>query len=326
MKNMMTPSERRKFLRKQFTKLLLASLLLNTMILLTMLTSSPKVSPASTWMTAVDQVGYKVHPASNQQDLVRLHADAKHLTKEQCMACHGTMIKSRLVLHRLHLTSELLPGLVCHDCHQSISLEKRSNLKSVRVVNVGFCKKCHSAFPGLKSSSAMKPDDFKADCTTCHSGKHAFKHAQPYLSQIVAPRECPGCHGGRVLPWTPKHERDDWVAAHGAVALQVGQQSCGKCHEYGLEFCADCHRKKPPSHQPRDLWLGEHQVRAKQDTRTCFTCHKADFCKKCHVNHTAGWRDRHFEYVVRNGNDMCRHCHSDSFCAGCHVNGGAALP
>ena len=307
-------------------KLILASILLNLVILASFLTSSPQVSPASGWMTAIDTVMYKASPITGKSELQKLHFEAKKLTKERCMACHGSMIESKLVLHRIHLTSDLLPGLVCHDCHQSISLEKRSNAKVVRLVDVGFCKKCHSAFPGLKSDSPMKPEDFKADCTTCHTGKHAFKHGQPYLSQVIAPRECPGCHGGRVLPWNPAHEKDDWVQAHGLQALKVGVQSCMKCHEFGLAFCNECHSRKPPSHEPRDRWLQLHRQRAKQETRTCFTCHVAKFCKRCHVNHTPGWRERHFKFVVENGTDLCEKCHSVSFCSSCHIGGGPPIP
>ncbi len=241
------------------------------------------------------------------------------------MACHGTMIERKFTLHKIHLTSELLPGLVCHDCHKSISLEKRSNTHVVRLVDVGVCKQCHSPFPGLNPKSPMKPEDFKADCTTCHSGKHAYRHEKPYLSHVIAPRECAGCHGGRVLPWTPAHEQDDWVTAHGKQALKVGTDSCMKCHEYGLQFCQDCHSKKPPSHQPRDAWLGKHQAAAKADTRSCFTCHQADFCKRCHVNHTPTWRDTHMSYVVKNGTSACMNCHSQTFCETCHVSSNPRL-
>ncbi|HEY3318059.1 MAG TPA: hypothetical protein VGK50_06520 [Coriobacteriia bacterium] len=317
--------ERKKFLHKQWIKVLLASLLLNTLILAGMLTSSPTVSPASTWMTAVDTAVYKVRPVSGGQALADLHARASQLSKEQCMACHGTMIASKFTIHRLHLTSELLPGLVCHDCHKKISLEKRSNTHVVRLVDVGVCKKCHSPFPGLQPTSPMKPADFKADCTTCHSGKHAYRHDQPYLSHVIAPRECAGCHGGRVLPWTAAHEKDDWVAKHGKIALVVGKSTCMKCHELGFAFCNDCHSKKPPSHQPREMWLLQHQTAAKSSTPSCFTCHKPDFCKKCHVNHTANWRNEHFKFVIKNGADACLNCHSATFCETCHVSGKQML-
>lgn len=307
--------------RKTKVKLILASILLNAFILASFLTSSPQVTPASTWLTGVAKIAYAVSPVTGKAGLEKLHAEATKLSKEQCMACHGPMRESRLPLHRIHLTSDLLPGLVCHDCHESISLEARSNVKVVKLVNVGFCKQCHSPFPGLDKNSPMKPEDFQADCTTCHTGKHAFKHGKSYLSQVIAPRECAGCHGGRVLPWTPGHEKEDWVQKHGPEALTVGSKTCMKCHEFGLQFCNDCHKRKPPSHEPRENWLNVHKARAKADTRVCFTCHEPRFCKNCHVNHTEGWRDRHMAFVVENGTETCDKCHSQSFCAACHVSG-----
>lgn len=300
-------------------RLILASILLNAVILASFLTSSPTVSPASGWITAFDRLVYRLEPVSTKAGLQDLHASASKLSKEQCVACHGSMVGSRLPFHRIHLTSDLLPGLACHECHAKVSLEPRSNEKVVRLVDVGFCKSCHSPFTGLSPTSTMKPIDFKADCTTCHSGKHAFKHKQPFLSHVIAPRECPGCHGGRVLPWQAGHELDTWIKEHGQQAFKVGVDSCMRCHEYGLQFCTDCHKNKPPTHALRDKWLLEHRPQAKTDTRACFTCHKAQDCRRCHINHAAGWRADHAPIVLREGTDLCQKCHSTTFCSSCHI-------
>ena len=182
-------SERKRFdVNRSWIKLLLATILLNALILASFATSTPARSPAGTWITAGYRALYRVRPVTDRRQLVWIHKDAKNVSKEQCTACHGTILESQVLLHRIHLTSELLPGLSCHDCHVSVSLEVRSNQRVVRWVDEGVCKKCHSAFPGLDPNSPMKPSDFKADCTTCHSGNHAFRHDQPYLSQIIAPR------------------------------------------------------------------------------------------------------------------------------------------
>ena len=269
---------------RSWAKLLGASVLLNVIIVAGFMTATPTVSPAATWATGFWRAYYKVRPMSDQADLVVLHNKSATLQMEQCVACHGNMRSSKLRLHSIHLGSDLLPGLTCPTCHTKVSLEKRSNVKVVRLVDVGVCKKCHSEFPGLQANSPMKPTDFKADCTTCHSGKHAPRHEALYLSHVIAPSECAGCHGGRVLPWTPAHELDTWVQAHGDEALRVGVPSCMKCHEYGLAFCNECHKQKPPSHLPRGEWLTKHPALARADTRRCFTCHTTASCKKCHVS------------------------------------------
>ncbi|MCL4498874.1 MAG: hypothetical protein M1335_01350 [Chloroflexi bacterium] len=299
-------------------KLFLASALFNVFVVATFLTSSPKTSPASTWITALDKTLYKVGIKSSS-DLKALHLNSSNLSKEECVACHGNMFNSKVQLHKLHLTSELLPGLQCNDCHDRIELGGKSNVKVVHEVNVGFCKKCHSPFPGLNPVSPMKPTDAQADCKTCHSGKHTFRHAQPYLSQVIASQECYGCHGGRVLPTFAEHENDDWIQQHGKYALN-NTEPCMKCHGYGLEFCKQCHSKKPPSHYPVDNWRHQHGINAQRDTNVCFACHDPQtFCKKCHIGHTPNWRSTHWQVVMANGMAPCVRCHSATFCEGCHT-------
>lgn len=315
--------KRQRDLRSAKMRLAVSAIALNLLLVATFFTSSPQVSPASGWIVAVDRVLYAANLKSGGS-LALLHANASRLSKEDCIACHGTMKSHRLALHRIHLTSDLIPDLSCTDCHDKIAVQPKSNKNVVHVVNVAFCKKCHSAFPGSNSrNSAMKPEDSQADCTTCHSGKHAFRHAQPYLSQIIGSRECLVCHGGRILPWTPMHERGDWVQRHGKTALGDIPR-CMKCHEYGLAFCNECHQNKPPSHRPRQRWLVVHKRAAKEETRACFTCHKASYCKRCHINHTAGWRETHSRIVIEAGTEPCMSCHSMSFCEGCHV--GSSRP
>ena len=305
---------------RSWTKLILATVLLNLLILAAFTTSTPERSPASAWETIAYQLRFKIAPVTDKAQLAALHLNSANLSKAECVACHGTMLDSSVSLHRIHLTSELLPGLVCHDCHRRIDLTTRGNTVVVKWVDEGFCKKCHSIFPGLLPNSPMKPENFKEDCTTCHSGRNTFRHEQPYLSQIIAPKECPGCHGGRVLPWTPLHEQPDWLQTHGPEALRVGTASCFKCHDYGLKFCDNCHKIRPPSHNPRDQWLVNHPQAAQADTRACFTCHQADFCKKCHVNHVPDWLKLHPATVKAGGTAPCQKCHSLSFCSYCHAS------
>jgi len=306
-------------LRTSKLKLAGAVLALNALIIATFLTSTPTVSPASTWIVAANRVLYSAN-LKRSGSLAELHAKASTLSKEDCIACHGTMKGHKLALHRIHLTSDLIPGLSCTNCHDRIAVQPKSNTKVVHVVNVAFCKKCHSPFPASSDpNSAMKPEDSQADCRTCHSGRHALRHAQPYLSQIVGSRECLVCHGGSILPWTAKHEQADWISEHGKSALG-NVPRCMKCHEYGLAFCTECHRNKPPSHQPRPRWLEVHKNAARRDTRACFTCHKTSYCKRCHINHATGWLKTHPEFVVSGGAQPCLKCHSASFCDGCHLS------
>jgi len=308
---------------KSWIKLILAMVLLNCLILAAFLTSTPQTTPASEWLTLAFQARYKLAPVADKKQLYALHLDSGKEPKAQCVACHGTMLNSSVTLHRIHLTSDLLIGLACHDCHQRIDLTPRGDTVYISWVNVAFCKKCHSRFPGLNPGSPMQPNFFNEDCTTCHSGDHTPAHAQPYLTQIIAPSECKGCHGGRVLPWQPGHDLPTWLKIHGQTALTVGTQTCFKCHDFGLKFCDNCHKIKPPSHLPRDQWLVTHPASAQADTRVCFTCHQANFCKTCHINHQPNWLHDHPATVQASGSTQCMRCHSQSFCSSCHASGVA---
>ncbi len=276
-------------------------------------------SPFDTARTWLWKVNYWAFPVEKRADLSALHLNARRDSRARCVACHGEKTNSKLVLHRIHLRSELLTRLECHDCHQRIDLTTRGNRAVVTWVEVGFCRKCHSEFPGLEVGSPMRPEYFERDCTTCHGGDRAPKHDQPYLPTSVPASECKGCHGGRVLPSTVRHERDDWIETHGTEALRAGADSCYRCHDFGLKFCDQCHAKKPPSHLPVERWRTIHPDVAREDTRVCYSCHKLSFCKKCHLNHEEGWMVRHPDFVREEGDSSCTECHSRSACAYCHT-------
>ncbi len=281
-------------------------------------------SPVSTVVTWFWKLDYRVFPVEDKAKLASLHLNSSRDSRERCVACHDDKTSSKLVLHRIHLRSKLLANLECHDCHQRVDLTKRGNRAVVTWVDVGFCKKCHSAFPGLDSGSPMRPEYFERDCTTCHTGEKAPKHDQPYLPKTVPSSECKGCHGGRVLPSAARHEQSDWIKTHGTEALAVGADTCYQCHDFGLKFCDKCHAKKPPTHLPAERWRATHAEAARADTRVCYSCHKVSFCKKCHLNHEAGWMQRHPAFVNEKGVSSCRECHSESACGYCHMQMSAA--
>jgi hypothetical protein len=283
------------------------------------LTSTATESPARTVAAWAWTARYELAPVAGQAELEDLHLAAADGSREQCIGCHGDKQDSELPVHRIHLRSELLPSLDCHECHPRVEIGSRGATTAVSWVDVGFCKECHSPFPGLESGSHMQAGDIDADCTMCHTGSRSIRHAQPYLSQIIDPADCKGCHGGRVLPWTPRHEDDDWLDVHGFDALDVGRESCFACHDFGLKFCDECHNEMPPSHMPEDVWLDDHPEAAAQDTRPCYTCHDTGHCKQCHVDHEAGWLESHPDFVERRGDETCVECHSLSSCSFCHT-------
>lgn len=282
------------------------------------LMSTPRRSPVQAWTTWAWTLRYEAFPLEDGTELEEIHATADSGSREQCVGCHGAKKDSQLPVHRIHLQSGLLPNLSCPDCHPRVDLGPRGATAIATWVDVGFCKTCHSAFPGLQSGSHMQSDDLNADCMMCHMGERAIRHAQPYLSQVIPASECKGCHGGRVLPWTPRHEQDDWLENHGPEALDAGAEHCFECHDFGLKFCDECHAEKPQSHLPEDEWKDRHPAEAQADTRACYTCHETGHCKECHVSHEEGWLVSHAAFVTERGESSCTECHSLSSCAFCH--------
>lgn len=300
-------------------RLACALLLLAMLLIAGWRTSTPARSPADTWFTWYWTQRYENFPVENDAELASLHENASTASREQCVGCHGDKTHSQLPVHRIHLTSEFLPELACPDCHTYVELGPRGATTAPKWVEVAFCKKCHSAFPGNDPKSHMREEDIESDCTMCHTGARAMRHAQPYLSQIVDPADCKGCHGGRELPWTPRHEQEDWLEHHGMEALKLGTDPCFACHDFGLKFCDDCHAEQPPSHEPSERWKAIHPEKAREDTRVCYTCHDTGECKKCHVNHEEGWAQAHAAVVERRGDESCAECHSKSACSFCHT-------
>jgi len=283
--------------------------------------------PLREWSAWAWEMRYKVFALDDRTELVELHGDAAHGIPGKCAACHGDKVDSGLLVHRIHLQSELLATLACPDCHRHVDLEPRGSTTAVIWVDVGFCKMCHSTFPAASDPEAHSAG-LKSDCAGCHTGELAVRHEQPYLSSAIPPSECKGCHGGRVLPWTPRHEQDGWLAVHGTEALGSGSERCFECHDFGLKFCDECHSHKPPSHMPAEEWRVRHPNAARDDTRVCYTCHPTGFCKGCHINHENGWMTAHPAFVAESGSLSCTECHSESSCSYCHtaVREGAVLP
>lgn len=268
-------------------------------------------------------VRYEAFPVSDDAELASLHAAVGRGSTARCIACHGDKSDSRLPVHQIHLRSAVLSMIACPDCHPTVELGPRTQSRTTRWVDVGFCKNCHSAFPGMQPESHMADQDLHAECLSCHTGDLAVRHEQPYLPDTVPASECGGCHGGRALPWTEGHERDDWLTAHGPEALDEGSEPCFACHDFGLKFCDECHAQTPQSHLPSELWRDAHPAAAREDVRVCDTCHDASDCKRCHLSHEDGWIVSHPTYISENGDASCDECHSRAACTRCHT--GSAI-
>jgi hypothetical protein len=123
------------------------------------------------------------------------------------------------------------------------------------------CADCHKDLVHSANTRGFNRPEMST-CLRCHDGK-------------TATNKCEKCHTGKQAP--PNHKAKDWLQVHGQKTRTV---DCGKCHGFVQNYCADCHKKRPPSHAGN--WKTGHQTAAVKNQKACSVCHEEKFCKTCH--------------------------------------------
>lgn len=108
-------------------------------------------------------------------------------------------------------------------------------------------------------------------CTSCH-----------------AQRFCIDCHAGERV--THRYHRPNFVSTHAPQAYSR-ETDCSSCHS-AEAFCRDCHRqigvaatsntRSTVFHNAQPQWLLKHGRAARQDLKSCTTCHQQTYCMQCH--------------------------------------------
>jgi hypothetical protein len=122
------------------------------------------------------------------------------------------------------------------------------------------CVRCHAYLVHEKSPEGRHTPTMAA-CLTCHDGTQA-KNA------------CATCHTAKAAP--ASHRSSDWVVVH---AQKQAGGDCAKCHKWRVDWCAECHSRRPRSHAGK--WRTAHGDKVNV-RRNCETCHEARFCVRCH--------------------------------------------
>jgi hypothetical protein len=122
------------------------------------------------------------------------------------------------------------------------------------------CVTCHN-YVVHKKNPEGKHSPRMADCFRCHNGKKATD-------------ECNACHKKKSLP--KNHRAAEWLVVHSEKKKEI---DCAKCHGWVKDYCKDCHKRRPAAHAGQ--WRKLHAVKAAVN-RNCSTCHKVEFCVKCH--------------------------------------------
>ncbi len=94
-----------------------------------------------------------------EKNLVELHKNAGKMSNEECLACHGKIMKEvslnkkYKMFHRVHLESKLATPKKCSDCHQSIDVRNGSAAALRKQVDPQICAGCHSG--GVKGAKVL---------------------------------------------------------------------------------------------------------------------------------------------------------------------------
>jgi nitrate/TMAO reductase-like tetraheme cytochrome c subunit len=201
-------------------------------------------------------------------------SDKEHLpANANCLKCHPVSeIPNEdggvRMNHEEHLK---LRGLLCADCHDTVSHKRTGQPAGVQMLTCVMCHNeqgepndcgfCHVTPPASGHAPDYMEDHGQearlneAECLRCHHDKKAF---------------CDECHG---FP-PASHFSGRWRYTHGADA-EKDPESCEACHDEA--YCAQCHSVTHP-----EGWLQVHGGIAVRGPSACLVCHPQGMCDACH--------------------------------------------
>lgn len=131
-------------------------------------------------------------------------------------------------------------------------------------------------------------------------------------------RFCAACHAGETRR---AFHPANFLAGHSADQY-AADANCASCHNTEV-FCRSCHvqlglgsrvARGANFHNAQPQWLLQHGRAARQDLRSCTTCHAQQTCMRCHA--TTGWgvspHGADFNATRLGGKAM-------AMCARCHI-------
>jgi hypothetical protein len=213
------------------------------------------------------------------------HATHKNVT---CTDCHiprdaWSAFKARLgMLDKLVVKAGLSPGnhnitgfelkppnANCDYCHKAkrditpggdLIIPHAAHTKLRKLL----CVDCHKELVhSAKAKVGNKPS--MTGCYVCHDGKKA-------------PNSCSACHTEKALP--NDHRAPDWLRVHSQVQ-QHDPAYCDGCHGWVKDYCNECHKRQPRSHDA--TWPQVHQGVVDPGRKAgCAKCH-GQKCNSCHT-------------------------------------------
>ncbi|MHC5065180.1 MAG: cytochrome c3 family protein [Planctomycetota bacterium] len=134
------------------------------------------------------------------------------------------------------------------------------------------CSDCHG---NVGESSVIPPESAvtKDECMDCHASRGKSN-------------DCASCHSEIDENWAPPSHRRSWDFIHGQVVRSESQLSsnrCAMCHDE-QQSCQACHQREAPRNHTNTWRRRTHGLMVSIDRSNCITCHRRDFCVRCHEN------------------------------------------
>jgi len=249
--------------------------------------------------------------------------------KTACTACHDV---GKVALATTRQLPDMASCLRCHtrgneerrcgDCH----LTQLGGMIQTRFQH-GDLVPHHDGLgdahgPEFKNRHAQEARQVGATCTACHDQS-----------------ECIACHQGVTKPM--EFHAGNYLLTH-AVEARRGTPDCSACHRTE-SFCVACHERAgiatrgnsdfnssgDPARAFHPIgFANRHAVEARKNLTSCTSCHREEFCMKCHTAepgnavkanpHPPGWRGSAKCKAMDRGNRrMCLRCHVSRSELGC---------
>jgi hypothetical protein len=257
-----------------------------------------------------------------------------------CSRCHGDLAASGVGLATRQDLPTMSTCLGCHDRGQAAALA---------------CGACHPHGPSGRLDTDFAEGKLVPSGTLRgdrHDARFRTDHAAPgrdaaYCESCHKKAFCTDCHSGTLKPLD--YHAGDYVRLH-VYDARRGTSDCQTCHRL-QSFCSGCHARvgvagdartgtfaptrspAPPRgaalFHPKGFADGQnppaHAAAARRDLAACASCHREEFCVRCHgdrggagldstVNpHGAGWK----------GSSKCRTIEDKNprVCLKCHLEG-----
>lgn len=202
-------------------------------------------------------------------------------TRTSCESCH-TGTGARDVLRQLPRADDAsAPGVRFRPARTDQLIETTSSSRAAQPLVAAAVPQTRRPDTALHTVRVHPPGFARSHGPAAASGVQqcANCHAQ---------KLCASCHAGERV--TRRYHVPNFVATHAPQAY-ARETDCSSCHSTEA-FCRDCHRQTGLAsqggtrslvfHNAQPLWLLQHGRAARQDLKSCATCHQQSYCMQCH--------------------------------------------